>query len=90
VDGLINAGAKYTTRQVTNDGIELTRAVNHLAAEVVKTNGGYYFGMEWQPPSPQGQYVQTPLGDQRGTSTQGESLKLAYEIAAPTPELGRR
>ena len=32
VDVLMNnAGAMYTTRQVTNDGIELTWAVNHLA-----------------------------------------------------------
>ena len=29
------------------------------SADVVKINGGYYVDMEWQPPSPQGQDVQT-------------------------------
>jgi NAD(P)-dependent dehydrogenase (short-subunit alcohol dehydrogenase family) len=28
------------------------------SADVVKTDGGYYVDMEWQPPSPQGQDVQ--------------------------------
>jgi NAD(P)-dependent dehydrogenase (short-subunit alcohol dehydrogenase family) len=38
VDVLINnAGAMYTTRQVTNDGIELTWAVNHLAPFLLTT-----------------------------------------------------
>jgi NAD(P)-dependent dehydrogenase (short-subunit alcohol dehydrogenase family) len=38
LDVLINnAGAMYTTRQVTNDGIELTWAVNHLAPLLLTT-----------------------------------------------------
>jgi NAD(P)-dependent dehydrogenase (short-subunit alcohol dehydrogenase family) len=38
VDVLINnAGAMYTTRKVTNDGIELTWAVNHLAPFLLTT-----------------------------------------------------
>jgi NAD(P)-dependent dehydrogenase (short-subunit alcohol dehydrogenase family) len=38
LDVLINnAGAMYTTRQVTNDGIELTWAVNHLAPFLLTT-----------------------------------------------------
>ena len=38
VDVLINnAGAMYSTRQVTNDGIELTWAVNHLAPFLLTT-----------------------------------------------------
>jgi NAD(P)-dependent dehydrogenase (short-subunit alcohol dehydrogenase family) len=38
VDVLINnAGAMFTTRQVTNDGIELTWAVNHLAPFLLTT-----------------------------------------------------
>jgi hypothetical protein len=32
------------------------------SADVVKTDGGYYVDVEWQPPSPQGLDVQTARG----------------------------
>jgi hypothetical protein len=89
VDVLINARAKYTSRQVTNDGIEMT-------------GRSIIWRRMWSKPTADIHGVATakPTGtvcsdcaaprDQRGTSAQGEALKLAYEIVAPTPELGRR